>query len=198
MIDKDKIIIGASLVFLALLALVSILQLTSYKPSNFLSYLSNRENTVVVQPPVLEKTPDKSAPRILTGGEPVVQKLLPILIAEVLPGVEGNVDYEYIKLYNPHSEAVHLTGWKIMKKSSGGSESTLVSKKRLEGKIITANSYFIIADEKATGIAVDAVWPASYSIAQKNNSIILYNRNNEAVDSAVWVEIPLGKTYTRN
>lgn len=122
-----------------------------------------------------------------------------VLISEVMAGMEGNGDYEFVELYNPGSAPVLLTGWSVKKRTSTGSESSLVAASRLEGKTIPAGGYFLIADEeKYTGsVSADAKWAKSYSLAYTNNAVVLMNAAGETADEASWTEIPKGGSFAR-
>ena len=122
-----------------------------------------------------------------------------ILISEIMAGADGNANYEFIELYNAGSASVDLTGWSIKKKTSPGSESSLVAASRLLGKTIFPGKYFLIAHaEKYTGsVAGDADWAVSNSFAYKNNGIALYNAEGQKTEEINWTEIPAGQSLVR-
>ena len=122
-----------------------------------------------------------------------------VIISEIMAGIKGNPNYEFIELYNPATENIDLTGWTIKKKSSTGSESTLVASARLNGKIIPSHKYLLLANSGGYtgGVSADIVWPSSYAFAQVNNAVIIYNKSGEAVGNIFWKEIPEGKSYAR-
>lgn len=130
---------------------------------------------------------------------PPDQTAVKVLISEVMAGSSISSDYEFLEIYNYGNEAVDLTGWTIKKKSSTGSESSLVATSRLNGKTIPAGKYFLLAhDGGYTGsVAADVVWPASYSLAYTNNSITIYNASGAIIDQVSWAEIPKDKSYSR-
>ncbi|MEK7635671.1 MAG: lamin tail domain-containing protein [Patescibacteria group bacterium] len=122
-----------------------------------------------------------------------------ILISEIMAGADGNSSYEFIELFNSTASSVDLTGWSIKKKSSSGSESTLVSSSRFENKIIPPNKYFLLANEGGYDgqISADVFWPKSYTLAYASNAIIIYNSNNELVEEVSWTEISKGQSIER-
>ena len=122
-----------------------------------------------------------------------------ILISEIMAGVDANSSYEFIEFFNPTANLIDLTGWSIKKKSSTGSESTLVSASRFEGKIIPANKYFLLVNEGGYNgsVAPDIFWPKSYTLAYANNAIIIYNANSELVEEVGWSEIPKDQSIER-
>ncbi len=117
-----------------------------------------------------------------------------------MAGSDGNADNEFIELYNPGSSGVVLTGWTIKKKSSTGTESTLVAASRLEGKTIMSNKYFLIGHEGgyAGATTPDMTWPVSYSLAYTNNAILLYDANGAKTEEVHWDEIQAGQSLTRS
>ena len=121
-----------------------------------------------------------------------------VLISEVMAGKDGNTNFEFIELYNASGNEIDLTGWSIKKKSSTGTESTLVATSRLEGKIVQPGKYFLLTNEGGHNgsIAPDVPWPSSYSLAYVNNAVRLYSSQG-LVEEVAWVEIPANKSWER-
>ncbi len=137
-----------------------------------------------------------SAPPPQSQPQPATSHLL---ISEIVAGIDGNANYEFVELYNPTSRAIDLTGWSVKKKSSTGSESSLVASSRLEGKTIGVGKYFLLANEGGyTGtVPADALWAKSNTLAYTNNAIALYDANGATVEAVSWSEIPKGESYAR-
>ncbi len=95
----------------------------------------------------------------------------------------------FIELYNNGDASIDLTGWSIKRKTASGTEYSLVSQSRFQGKTINANSYFLLANEgNYTGsIIPDVTWATSYSLAN-DNAVILYN-GNSVVFKTGWGEV---------
>jgi hypothetical protein len=92
---------------------------------------------------------------------------------------------EFIRLYNPAGLPINISGWRLTKKTSSGSESNLVSS-FADSSIIPAGADFLIAHQ--TGYAgnetPDARYSgASYSFAD-NNTIILKDAGGAVIDKA--------------
>ena len=147
---------------------------------------------------ISEQIPEKN---IEQNNIPAIQENISgnILISEIMAGVDGGADYEFIELFNPTANSIDLTGWSIKKKSSTGSESTLVSVSRFEGKIIPSNKYFLLANEGGYNgqVSADVPWPKSYSLAYTNNAVVIYNSNNELVEEVNWTEISKDQSIER-
>ncbi len=128
-----------------------------------------------------------------------------VTISEVMAGMDGNGDYEFVELYNADDHAVDLTGWSVKKRTATAKEESVVSanaKERsasLEGRIILAGRYLLLANSNGyTGAVVaDVRWPKSHTLAYKDNAVILYNAAGERVDEVLWTEIPKGSSYAR-
>lgn len=136
---------------------------------------------------------------IISQDSPNLNTIINIGISEILVGIDGNVNYEFIELYNSNDVAIDLTGYSIKKRSSTGNESPLVSASRFDGKKIMPNKYFLLVNEGGYSGVVqsDIVWPKSYILAYKNNAVILYNANGEVIEDIGWDEIAKGQSLER-
>lgn len=146
---------------------------------------------------------DKSDYKNLTNELPkkIIKKSGKIIISELMTSADKSANYEFIELYNPTSDLIDLTDWSIKKISSSGTISTLVSSSRFKGKIIFPNQYFLLANEggynSASSPQADILWPKSYTLSNKNNSVILYNGSEEGVEEISWIEIPKNQSIER-
>ena len=115
-------------------------------------------------------------------------------------GSEGNTKNEFVELYNPTGNIIDLTGYSIRKKSATGNESSLVSAARFNGKSLAAGGYLLLANGGGYDgpSPADVLWPASYSLAAKNNSIVVYDGSGSVADEVVWAEIPVGSSIQRS
>ncbi len=156
---------------------------------------------VSVTPPLPSSSPaiPTSTPAPALPATPATPVIARVLVSEIMVGADGNAKYEFIELYNPTGQTIDLTGYLIRKKSSTGTESSLVSVARFEGKIIPAGRYFLLAGSGGYdgSVAADILWPASYSLAAKNNAIVVYNGSGEKVEEVAWTEIPAGNSLAR-
>ncbi|MDO8474011.1 MAG: lamin tail domain-containing protein [bacterium] len=120
---------------------------------------------------------------------PVAPKTYPkILISEVQIEGDGAKD-EFVELFNPNNESVDLSGWKLMRKTSGGSDAYLVSSSGFSGTV-GAYKYFLIVPQlnddgtaNYKGSAVSDLYYSgkTYSVAA-DNTVFLYNPNGQEVD----------------
>jgi len=111
-----------------------------------------------------------------------------ILISEIQTEGVTSRD-EFIELFNPNDYEVNLSGFALKKKTSGGSESNLVSSTAFSGTI-PGKGYFLIVpqvNEDGSENYQGKVLPdlrfsgKTYSFAA-NNTILFYSDNNELID----------------
>ncbi|MCX6788278.1 MAG: lamin tail domain-containing protein [Candidatus Jorgensenbacteria bacterium] len=123
-----------------------------------------------------------------------------ILISEVMTGMKGVSNYDFVELYNNADSPAVLDGVSIKKKSSTGKESTLVSESRLSGKTIPAHGFLLLANESGyTGrTKPDVVWPSSYSLSAVKNGITVYGANSKTLDFVYWDSISDGSSFVRD
>jgi len=118
------------------------------------------------------------APIISTGGGGgiIKQEYKKILISEILLGQD-----EFIELYNPNNVDISLTNWYLQRKTKTAENySSYVTKNDFEGKVILANSYFIIVRQGSQyeNIA-NIIFDEPLTV---DNSLILKNPKQEISD----------------
>ncbi|MDD5750780.1 MAG: DUF1566 domain-containing protein, partial [Candidatus Pacebacteria bacterium] len=117
-----------------------------------------------------------------------------IIISEVRTESQDSAKDEYIELYNPNNFTVNLGGFILRKKTSNGSESSLVSSSKFQGSI-AAFGYFLITPQSA-GAGDLSYSSAGYYIAQ-TNSILLYDKYERLLDKAENVVHPSDNSFGR-
>lgn len=122
-----------------------------------------------------------------------------ILVSEIMVGADSGSNYEFIELYNAGSAPADMTGWTIKKKTSSGSESSLVAAKLLSGKIVRPGRYLLLGNGSgyAGSTSLDVTWASSNTLAYKNNSIVVYDADGYKLEEIGWDEIPKGGSLTR-
>ena len=101
-----------------------------------------------------------------------------IVISEIQ--ISGDdVNDEFVELYNPTSDAVDLTGWKLTRKSAGGAQSNLVSS--FSGAIPAFGYYLIAKNEYDGSVTPDRFYSASTSAITTNNTIVLYSDDGTTI-----------------
>ena len=102
-----------------------------------------------------------------------------VVISEILPGVTGATTNEFVELYNPTSSNIDVTGWRLSRKTAGGTESDLVTD--FPAKTINAHGYLLIAHTDYTGSVAEDITYSANSFAT-NNTILLYDSADVVVD----------------
>lgn len=122
-----------------------------------------------------------------------------VLVSEIMAGTDVNAYDEFVELYNPGNQGIDLTGWSLKKRSSTGSESTLLAASHLNGIILQSHRHFLIVNASATlAVSPDISWPKSYTLAYTQNAVVLYNRSGAKIDEANWDDIPKNESYVRD
>lgn len=94
-----------------------------------------------------------------------------VVISEIQTGGTTATD-EFVELYNPTNSDVDLSDWQLNRKTSGGTESTLVG--TLSGTI-KSHGYFLIAHPDYSGsVAADLNYSEDNSLSS-DNTILLYS-----------------------
>ncbi len=104
-----------------------------------------------------------------------------IIITEVRVSGAVTTTDEYIELFNPTNSAINLSGWKLIKKTAGGSTSTLVSD--FGETTILPRHYFLITHNNYTDLAAaDFHYTNLSSSIASDNTILIYDQTNNLID----------------
>jgi len=139
---------------------------------------------------------NSSTPSVLVAAAAGAGK---ILVSEIMVGADSGSNDEFIELYNAGSAPVDMTGWTIKKKTSSGSESSLVAAKLFSGKIIPPGHYLLLGNGAgyAGSVPLDISWASSNTLAYKNNAIVVYDADDYKLEEIGWDEIPKGGSLNR-
>lgn len=111
-----------------------------------------------------------------------------ILFSEVLPGLPGSNNHEFIELYNPGPDVVDLKGWSISYQTREELEPSVLFtwKERAD---IPANGHYLLARQGAElGIIPDAVYDGQ--MFEGKGGLILYDDEEGVSDRFGWGEAP--------
>ncbi len=106
-----------------------------------------------------------------------------VVIAQVQVAGAANSN-DFVKLYNPTSAAVDMSGWKLRKKSSTGADYSL--RDFPNGTVIAPHTYFTWANSTngfAASIGADASSTASLAA---DNSVAIMDAGGAVVDAVAW------------
>ena len=107
-----------------------------------------------------------------------------IFIGELLPGVPGNNDMEFIELYNAGAQVVDLDGWSLSYRADDKQEAEVVY--AWEGRAdIPAHGHYLLA---RLGQEIGALGDAEYDtpLFGKKGELMLQNPDGETVDALAW------------
>lgn len=102
-----------------------------------------------------------------------------VVISQIQVNGTSSNDDEFVELYNPTSSPIDLTGFRLSRKNSSGTEGNLVT--NLSGTI-PARGYFLIGSAAYAGTtAVDASYTNNSNNLVGNYAVLLYNADDSAV-----------------
>ena len=129
---------------------------------------------------VVEST---QAPTLAPPEEPTV------LISEVLTGISGNNNYDYIEIYNTGSEEpIDLKGWSIWFKLADGQDEILVIRWKEHTLIPPLGHYLLVRSGQDVGVEADAYF--EQSLVGFKGGLQLRDTGGGVVDSVVWGDGP--------
>jgi hypothetical protein len=106
-----------------------------------------------------------------------------LVIAEVqISGTDGDNAKDFIRIANPNSQAIDISGWKLRKRTRTGTESSV----RLipDGTSIPPGGTILWANNKiASQIGAQIFSSANISA---NNSVAIFDGNGNIIDAVAW------------
>jgi len=113
-----------------------------------------------------------------------------ILISEVKIAEKTGDKNIFVELYNPNSIDVDLTGWYIFRNAS-----SFITKTLLQGKIIPANGYFLIAETDSDWVNnADLLFDGTLN---DDDDISLKNPHEDVADEVSWSQIDTRLSFGR-
>jgi DNA/RNA endonuclease YhcR with UshA esterase domain len=110
-----------------------------------------------------------------------------LLISEVLTGVDGDNNFEFIELYNTGAEApFDLKGWSLWYKLSDNDPEKLVYSWAEHTLVPPQGHYLLVRDGQDVGIAPDMTFDVS--MIPQRGSLQLRLLGGDVVDSITWGE----------
>ncbi len=119
-----------------------------------------------------------------------------IVISELLPGVPGNNNKEFVELYNAGTEPVNLRGWSLWYKLADNQEEKrlILWSRRVDvpgyGHYLLVRQGQDVAFDSPNGIVPD-IW-FKVPLFERKGGIVLRNAEGEVVDALGWGEAPTG------
>ena len=113
-----------------------------------------------------------------------------IVISEVLAGVSGNNNQEFIELYNPDSQIKDLDGWSLWYRLPSSSEDSLIYRWTEQALIPPQGHYLLTRVEQLFPLSADTEFDQNINTA--SGGIQLRQIDGTVVDSLSWGTAPDG------
>ena len=148
----------------------------------FLSLVSCTNPLTLTPSPIIT---EKISPTQNPSPTPLPPNKSTILISEVLTGVEGNNNYEFIELYNtgPY-EPIDIKGWSLWYRLSGDETEKLVIRWTKHTLIPPLGHYLLVREGEDVGSTADALF--TVPMIPQRGSLQLRLTNGTVVDSLTW------------
>ncbi len=154
-----------------------------------LSGCKSKATPTVVPSPTARPQPPPPAPTPQPAPAPTPAVLHEgILISELLPGVPGNNNLEFIELYNAGAGAVDLDGWSLWYRMDARQDARLVY--AWEGRSdVPGHGHYLLA---RAGQEIGAIGDAGYDVPlfERKGGLALRDPAGETVDTLVWGDGP--------
>lgn len=98
-----------------------------------------------------------------------------VVISEIQVRGSGGANDEFVELYNPTTDAVDLTGWRLSRRAASASASLTTLVSSTSGSI-QPHGFFLLANPSYSGsVAADRFYTATTSGIGTNNTVILFS-----------------------
>jgi uncharacterized repeat protein (TIGR01451 family) len=131
--------------------------------------------TEIIEQPTAEPTPPVEIPPIVEEG---------VFISELLAGVPGGNNQEFIELYNAGSEAVDLAGWSLWYLLGEGQAETLVYQWVGRSDIPPHGHFLLIRAERDFGVIADGLFDVA--VSEFKGGLVLRNSDDVVMDALGW------------
>lgn len=115
---------------------------------------------------------------------PLPESVSPVLFSEVLAGVTGNNNYEFIELYNRSSEIVDLLGWALWYRLPTSQEDVFVYRWSTSALIPPHGHYLLGRLGQELGLPVDAHFDLALNTA--GGGLQLRKMDGTVIDALGW------------
>ncbi|HEY53326.1 MAG TPA: hypothetical protein G4N94_07710, partial [Caldilineae bacterium] len=111
-----------------------------------------------------------------------------VVISEVLGGIKGNNNYEFIELYNPGSAPLDLDGWSLAYRLGTSEEDIPVYQWRGKTLLPGQGHYLLARAGQDVGVTPDAAFEQALNTF--NGGLALYKPDGEIADRLGWGKAP--------
>jgi hypothetical protein len=122
---------------------------------------------------------------IPTESPPPIPSEPALLISEIMAGVDGNNNYEFIELYNSGTDApIDLKGWALWLKLADGQKESLVYRWSDHALVPPQGHYLLVREGQDVGTTADKTFETP--ITPQKGSLQLRQTDGEVKDSITW------------
>lgn len=143
--------------------------------------------TAVPPTPDTPVLPEAAKPTSEPELAPSVEVPAGIRISEMLAGIDGNNNYEFIELYNGDSEPVNLAGWSLWYQLTPDRNPEPVYRWEGESLLPGRGHYLLVHEGEDVGVAADAVFALPLFA---KGGLLLRDADNQTVDLFGWGDAP--------
>jgi len=112
------------------------------------------------------------------------------VFSELIPGIPGNNNYEFIELYNAGTEAVDLKGWSLWYKMTDDKEAQRVAIWTARADVPGYGHYLLARAGVDVGVPVDMAFDTP--LFERKGGLVLQNAAGEVMDTLGWGDAPAG------
>lgn len=107
-----------------------------------------------------------------------------LVISEILAGVEGNNNLDFIELYNPTQEMVNLQGYSLWYQLKKDQEDVLIYSWETSAFIPPNGHYLLLRENQELEFEIDAYF--DYSLVPQRGSLALRSKYAGLIDQVAW------------
>ncbi|MBN2005390.1 MAG: lamin tail domain-containing protein [Anaerolineae bacterium] len=111
-----------------------------------------------------------------------------IVFSELIPGIPGNNNFEFIELYNAGTEAVDLKGWSLWYKMTDDKEAQRVAIWTARTDVPGYGHYLLARAGVDVGVPADRVFDTP--LFERKGGLVLKNAAGEVADTLGWGDAP--------
>ena len=115
-----------------------------------------------------------------------------LVIAQIMAGVNGDNNHDYIVLYNPTAEIADLQGWSLWYQLNDSSKPQLLYRWKEHALVPPGGHYLLAAEGENVGLPADATF--SLPIVPPRGGLQLRTTDGKPVDSVAWGKGPAAFT----
>ncbi|MFA5349004.1 MAG: lamin tail domain-containing protein [Candidatus Paceibacterota bacterium] len=158
---------------------------SDFEISHFPSPRNSLNQESVYYPKSQYSFPSSPSPTFSNPSDTTQANYSKVLISEMKNKGENSSD-DFIELFNPNNQDINLHGWQLKKKTSSGSESSIIVFS--DNHILKSQQYFVWASAKDEYNQIIQSDASSSAYLADNNSVALFNPNKNIVDAFAWQE----------